>query len=61
MGNGERKKLLKYEKPELVDMMRTGAEGQDYCDTGTGAENGCYPGVDPGVYGCYDGTGVVGA
>ena len=59
MENNERKKLLKYEKPELIDMFRTGAEGQDYCDPGTGATWGCYPGVDPGEHGCYDGTGVV--
>ncbi len=48
---------LKYEKPELVDMMRTGAEGQDdYCDPGSGAVFACYNGVNPGGW-CNPGVG----
>ncbi len=43
----DKKKIVKfqYEKPELVDMMRAGAEGQNGdCENGTG-DAYCYDGV----------------
>ena len=49
---------FKYEKPELVDMMRAGAGGQeDYCQPGSTAEFACYNGVNPGW--CSLGTGDI--
>ncbi len=53
---------FKYEKPELVDMLRAGAEGQyqnDNCSTfGSGASIECYDGGSPGEL-CSAGTGEV--
>jgi len=52
MEEEKRDKKFKYEKPELVDMMRTGAKGD--CENGSGDEL-CYDGVAPGDY-CSVGT-----
>ncbi len=56
----EKKRVGKfeYEKPELVDMMRAGASGQEECNPfGSSAGDSCYDGTSPGLY-CGTGTGV---
>ncbi len=57
----DKKKIVKfeYEKPELVDMMRAGAEGQDSCGPfGSSAGGGCYDGTNADED-CSTGTGGV--
>ena len=46
MEEKKRNEKIQYEKPELVDIMRTGAKGQDNCNpVGSGAGDGCYDGI----------------
>ncbi len=57
MEDKKKDRKFQYEKPELVDMMRAGARGQDSCEPfGSGAADWCYDGMSPGSY-CDVGTG----
>ncbi len=47
---------LQYSRPELVDITRKGAAGEDLCDNGSGAADMCDTGAAAGAF-CMQGEG----
>ncbi len=55
----EKGKNLQYEKPELIDIRKRGAEGQN-CLDGSGNPAYCEAGTAASGSGCSVGVGVIG-